>query len=30
MNGTTAYHYDEALGTSSASRGFVVVSWEEL
>ncbi|MDB6033311.1 MAG: hypothetical protein JWM16_3649 [Verrucomicrobiales bacterium] len=30
MNGTTAYHYDEALGTSSASRGYVVISWEEL
>ncbi len=30
MNGTTAYHYDEALGASNYGRGFVVVSWEEL
>lgn len=30
MNGTTAYHYDEALGSSNYGRGFVVVSWEEL
>lgn len=30
MNGTTGFHYDEALGQHPAYRGYVVTSWTEL
>ena len=30
MNGHFKFHYDEALGKSRWSRGYVITSWDEI